>query len=527
MKSDIRTYGKFRYFSLVNSMLMGNISANIMGDFVSKFFFAHRSFDASEGLLSLLRHLDITYGMICVVVILIITIWYERPIRRCLKQFADNVDPDPEWLDSARRRLLNEPYMVVVMDIFIWGFGSILFALAGSPGGLSMGIASGLITVTIAFFWVEHVSQHNLVPLFFPDGGLSKVKGVRSINLQVRLAALIFSVSIVPLAFIHLTIHQFREMQVNGKISPLTLANRIQETIAAESILFMVMAILIAALVVHHLKKPVVEIIRTMSRVRKGDLKAKATVYTNDEIGFAGEALNAMTERLRERELIKDIFGRYVGSKIRDEILGGNIPLDGELKEATILFADLRNFTPLVEMTPPKELIHLLNDYLNAMSEAIKEHGGLILQFIGDEIEAVFGAPIYEPGHVYSAAQAALAMRKRLEEMNKIHSQQGFAALSHGIGIHTGKVLAANIGSSDRSAYSLIGNTVNLASRIQALNKEFGTDILVSSKVAKELEKAFSFQPMPVTKVKGKSEPIQTFSLNSKKDKKNDKGVIH
>ena len=123
-----------------------------------------------------------------------------------------------------------------------------------------MGIASGLITVTIAFFWVEHVSQHNLVPLFFPDGGLSKVKGVRSINLQVRLAALIFSVSIVPLAFIHLTIHQFREMQVNGKISPLTLANRIQETIAAESILFMVMAILIAALVVHHLKKPVVEI---------------------------------------------------------------------------------------------------------------------------------------------------------------------------------------------------------------------------------------------------------------------------
>ena len=145
-----------------------------------------------------------------------------------------------------------------------------MFAFVGSPGGLSMGIASGLITIMIAFFWVEHVSQHNLVPLFFPDGYLSKVKGAQSINLQIRLAALIFSVSIVPLAFIHLTIHQFRDMQINGKIAPLMLANRIQVTITAVSIVFMVMAILIAILVGHNLKKPVAEIIRAMSRVKKG-----------------------------------------------------------------------------------------------------------------------------------------------------------------------------------------------------------------------------------------------------------------
>jgi len=513
MNSDIRTFGKFRYFFLVNGMLLGNIAANLIGDFITKIFFVHRNLDTPAGLLSLLRHLDIVYGIICLVVIFIITLWYERPIRRCIKQFADNADPDPGLLDSARRRLLNEPYMVVVMDILIWGFGSIMFAFVGSPHGLSMGIAGGLITIMIAFFWVEHVSQHNMVPLFFPDGGLSKVKGVRSINLQIRLGVLIFSVSVVPLAFIHLTIHQFKEMQFNDKITPLMLADRIQTTIADESIVFLVMAILIAILVGHNLKKPVAEIIRTMRRVKKGDLTAKAIVYTNDEIGFAGETLNAMTEGLRERELIRDTFGRYVNSKVRDEILNGRIPLDGELKEATILFADLRNFTPLVEMTPPKELIHLLNDYLDAMSETIKKHGGLILQFIGDEIEAVFGAPIYEPGHVYFAVQTALGMRKRLEEINKIHSQKGYAPLSHGIGIHTGKVLAANIGSSDRSAYSLIGDTVNLASRIQDLNKEFGTDILVSAQVAKGLENEFIFDPMPVIEVKGKSESVQTFSL--------------
>ena len=199
--------------------------------------------------------------------------------------------------------------------------------------------------------------------------------------------------------------------------------------------------------------------------------------------------------------------------EIRDEILNGNIPLDGELKEATILFADLRDFTPLVEETPAKELIHLLNNYLNAMAETIKEHGGLILQFIGDEIEAVFGAPIYDPNHVHSAVQAALSMRKCLEEINRNHALQGYSTLNHGIGIHTGTVLAANIGSSDRAAYSLIGDTVNLASRIQDLNKEFGTDILVSSKVAEELEKTFDFKAMPAIKVKGKSGSVRTFSL--------------
>ncbi len=513
MKPDIRTYGKLRYFSLINSMLLGNIFVNFIGDFITKIFFAHRSLTLSDGLLTLLRHLDITYGTISLAVICIITIWYERPIRRCIRHFADGIDPDPRLLDSARRRLLNAPFMVAAMDIFIWGFGTILFAFFTSPKNLGMGIACGLITGMMAFFWVEHVSQHNMVPLFFPDGGLSKVKGVRSVNLQTRLVALVFAVSIVPLAFIHLTIGQFRIMQVNGKVTPLMLADSIQKTIAVESLMFMVISILIAMLVLHHLRKPVVEIIRTMSRVRKGDLNAKAFVYTNDEIGFAGEALNAMTAGLRERELIKNTFGRYVDSKIRDEILNGNIPLDGEFKEATILFADLRDFTPLVDKTAPKELIHLLNDYLTAMAETIKEHGGLVLQFIGDEIEAVFGAPIYDPNHVHSAVQAALSMRKRLGEINRNHALQGYATLNHGIGIHTGTVLAANIGSLDRTAYSLIGGTVNLASRIQDLNKEFGTDILVSSKVAEELEKAFVFKSMPAIKVKGKSGSVQTFSL--------------
>ncbi|MBU0970897.1 MAG: adenylate/guanylate cyclase domain-containing protein, partial [Proteobacteria bacterium] len=222
------------------------------------------------------------------------------------------------------------------------------------------------------------------------------------------------------------------------------------------------------------------------------------------------------SQGLRERELIKDVFGKYVDSKIRDEILSGRVHLDGELKQATILFADLRNFTPLVAITPPKELIYVLNAYFQEMAEAIKENHGLILQFIGDEVEAVFGAPIYQAGHELCAVKAALAMRHRLVRLNYRLAKEGIAPIAHGVGIHTGPVLAANIGTQDRSAYSLIGDTVNLASRIQDLTKELHTDILVSEAVQCLLVEEYEFCPMPEIRVKGKADPIRVFSVGHK-----------
>jgi len=515
MTADKRIKTRFQYFRISNAVLIGNMMAVLMGDLLTNILFEHRVGNVSETILKMVNSLDMFYGIFFTVVMLVVVIWYELPIRKCLKSFYLGLETDPLLLEKARRRVLNEPYMIVILDMVGWGLGSFLFWAVGTPHGLGIGIACGLITMTLAFFWVEHVSQHNLVPLFFPKGNLSKVSGVRSISLKARFAALIFAVSLVPLAFIHLTIHRFRQMQMMDEMTLLMLVRRMEETIAKESILFMGVAIGLSWLVVQNMKRPVIEIIRVMGHVKQGDFSKQAKVYTNDEIGFAGEMLNSMTNGLREREFIKDTFGKYVDSRVRDEILRGGIPLDGELKEATILFADLRNFTPLVAVTPPRELIYVLNAYLNEMAEAIKENNGLILQFIGDEVEAVFGAPVYQPDHELAAVKTALTMRQRLARLNKDFASQGISPISHGVGIHTGSVLAANIGSADRSAYSLIGDTVNLASRIQGLTKEFRTDILVSEKVQSIIGNLYDFRPMPEIKVKGKSDPIQVFSLDN------------
>jgi adenylate cyclase len=514
MAADKQIKNRLHYFHISNDVLAGNMIAVFIGDWLTNILFKHRIGETPETVLSMVYYLDIFYGSFCVVIMSLITVWYERPIRKCLKSFYHGLEPDPFTLENARRRVLNEPYMIVFLDMGIWILGALLFWTIGSPGGFGIGLACGLITMALAFFWVEHVSQHNLVPLFFHEGDLSKVKGVKSISLKMRFTALILAVSIVPLAFIHLTIHKFQQMQSTDGINILVLVQRMEDTIAKESLLFIMVAIILSWLVVENMKRPITEIIRVMSQVKKGDFSKRAKVYTNDEIGFTGETLNAMTHGLQERELIRETFGKYVDVRIRDEILKGEIPLDGELKEATILFADLRNFTPLVAVTPPKKLIYVLNAYFNEMAQAIKENNGLILQFIGDEVEAVFGAPVTQPDHELAALKTALNMRTRMEELNKNLSRQGISPIAHGVGIHTGSVLAANIGSAERSAYSLIGDTVNMASRIQGLTKEFKTDILVSEKLQSILENLYDFRSMPEVKVKGKPDPIRVFSLN-------------
>jgi adenylate cyclase len=403
--------------------------------------------------------------------------------------------------------------VVILLDATVWTLGSILFWALGASGAPFIGLACGLITVVLAFFWMEHVSQHRLIRYFFPNGGLSSVPGTYSINIAVRLTGLIFAGAVVPLSFIHLTIHQSRQSQLIGEASPIELLSLLQDNIAVQTVVFLVLALGLTIFISQNLKKPLVEIIKVLGEVKGGNLEARASIFSNDEIGYTGERLNEMAEGLKEREFIKDTFGRYVDPSIRDEILAGRVSLDGQLQRAAILFADLRGFTALVENTPPKDIVRILNRYLAEMAAVIQENKGLVFQFIGDEIEAVFGAPVPETSCDLLAVKAGLAMRRRLVQINEQMVREGYAALRHGIGIHSGQVLAASIGSPARQSYTIIGETVNLASRIQSLNKRFHTDILISKAVAESLGSRYHLREMPTVQVKGISEPVEVLAI--------------
>ncbi|OQY50629.1 MAG: hypothetical protein B6240_01300 [Desulfobacteraceae bacterium 4572_87] len=211
--------------------------------------------------------------------------------------------------------------------------------------------------------------------------------------------------------------------------------------------------------------------------------------------------------------IIRDTFGRYVSREVRDQILSGRIPLEGEMREVTMLFADLRDFTPMVERTPPRAVVQIVNRYFTEMSAAIREQKGLVLLYAGDQIVSVFGAPILLPDHSRRAVLAAVNMRSRLKIVNQSLARQEYPLLKHGIGIHTGPVLAGNIGGGDRVSYSMMGDTVNIASRLQGLNKKFGTEIIISDQTRAGIGKDIPVKQLPTTPIKGKSKRIDIFSV--------------
>jgi adenylate cyclase len=155
-----------------------------------------------------------------------------------------------------------------------------------------------------------------------------------------------------------------------------------------------------------------------------------------------------------------------------------------------------------------------MNRYFSEMEVVISKHGGVVLQFIGDEIEAVFGAPEPDENHPEQAVAAAMEMRAALRRLNAERREQGDSEIRHGIGIHSGPVLAGNVGSSKRKTYSMLGDTVNLASRLQALNKKLATDILISGETGKRLIRSKTrLRPMGQHTVKGKTETVDVYAV--------------
>ena len=427
--------------------------------------------------------------------------------------------------ETARRRALQFPYMMALLALVGWVLAGVLWGvvwplLSGTfevgesvRSVLGITVIGGSVTTAFIFFAVEHDWRQTL-PRFFPEGQLSAVRGVIRLPVRWRLLVVFLLVSIVPLCV--LGVVAYTRAAASLQADPATARALVGSMLVLIAFIVAVGTVAAAALslfVARSVAGPLRDLETAMGEVGQGRLDARCPVVTNDEIGRVAEGFNRMVEGLVEHEFLKETFGRYVSREIRDEILAGRITLEGQTLEVTMLFADLRDFTPWVEASAPRDVVRDLNAYFTEMEAAIRLHGGLVVQYIGDEIEAVFGAPVPLPGHAAMAVRAALEMRRRLEAWNTARRAAGAVPLRHGIGIHTGTVLAGNIGSAERHAYALVGDAVNLASRIQGLTKDAGTDVLVSATTRAQLDGAFPLIALPAARVKGKSAEVEVYRL--------------
>jgi len=446
-----------------------------------------------------------------------------RPISRCLSSVRAGQNPPSDMALKARRRVINLPFIFIGFNVGMWilipavvFFMAYVMDLMNLRTSVVFAVRAsmvGLIASSIAFYRLETYSRRELIPFFFPKGRLADLKGAGRIPILRRIRMFYRLGTMVPMTILLVTLITLQWELDTSVMSVEEYGRRIIIfTIVLFGVFFISTGVL-NRLVSKSIAQPLENMLDAMRKIRDGDYSTRIRVLANDEIGVLGDAGNVMIKGLAEREMLRTTFGKYVTPEIRDEILSGRIPLEGERREATVMFADLRNFTPFVETTPPEEAISGMRAYFTAMHRAIRLHRGLVLQFVGDEIEVVFGVPVHFEDHSDAAVLAALEMRRALKELNRQRSIQGKPAFAHGIGIHAGNVLAGNSGSDEQSAYALIGNTVNVASRIQGLTKELGCDILASQKTIEQLQGSFSMDKEPPRLVKGYSRPIIVYRI--------------
>jgi adenylate cyclase len=464
------------------------------------------------------------------------TIFYLR--RKSMKTMIEvaeetieiNALEKPE-IYHLQREALQFPITVAVTTFIVWIIAGFVFGVLQPLLGskifntqapdliyclrifLGISLLGGGITTLVSYFIVENVWRQS-IPKFFPKGYLSKVKHVFKLNVRKRLLIVFLSITLIPLPIIGATLY--------SKITALNMADAITRSEIISSLMNELLFLTVDSLAIcfilayflsKSILKPLLSIKNTIKEVENNNLDTRVEIVSNDELGDVAEGLNSMIQSMQESRDIRESFGKYVSKEIRDEIIAGKTFLEGEMKRATLLFADLRNFTTLVEKNHPRHVVTIMNQYFNEMTIAIKENRGLILQYVGDEIEAVFGAPIDFEDHPDMAVKTAIEMRKRLKVLNEKLVEQGFQPLAHGIGIHSGAVLAGNIGSEERMSYSLIGDTVNTASRIEGLTKEYGCDIIISQTTFNLLTESYDTMQLDRVKVKGKEDKLIIYKL--------------
>jgi class 3 adenylate cyclase len=277
--------------------------------------------------------------------------------------------------------------------------------------------------------------------------------------------------------------------------------------ILAFSLVALAGALVLSLVISHGLSVPLRQLAAATTAVRSGDLQVRVPVRSRDDLGQLAESFNEMAEGLGQKERYRTVLNMVADEEVAKALVEGQLALGGELREISVLFCDIRGFTPYTENMPPKDVIDMLNEHMTALTRVVKEHNGVLDKFVGDLLMAIFGAPISHETDTLNAARCALALVREREALNATSRHQ----LKVGIGIATGRAVAGCMGSFDRLNYTVLGERVNLASRL--CSQAGPGQIVIDQSTREKLGDAVTATPLPALNLKGFSENVAAYEL--------------
>ena len=422
-----------------------------------------------------------------------------------------------DWLHEERpanldemRRVLRAPMHLFALQVSLWMAGAVLFGIFNGLYSAGLGVrigvavaATGLVTASFAYLLTELVlrpaaaralarglPQRLIVPGVATKSVLAWVLGT-----GIQLFAI---VAIGVLALAH-------DSSVNAH--PRTGVTQLGVAMVVLGGIGLVVGLLAVVAVARTTATPLDSVRRALEQVQNGDLDVRVPVYDGTQIGQLQLGFNEMVSGLQERERIREAFGAYVDPDVAERILDEDMQLDGEEVEVTVMFIDIRDFTGFAERTDPKKVVQALNHLFEQMVRIIHDHEGWVDKFVGDGLLAVFGAPRRMPDH------ADRALTTALEIAEKVESDQG---LEFGIGLNSGRVLAGNVGGAGRLEFSVIGDPVNVAARVEAATRMTGDQILLAQRTKELLSDDHPpLTERPDVQLKGKREEVRLYAVTT------------
>ena len=436
------------------------------------------------------------------------------PIQSWLR-FIEAGTPATTLPPGIARLVLNWPLIVASIVAATGLLVAIVFSIRYDDPGNFVGIAiSGAVTTTIVYFGTDLIWRQ-LVPTFFPDGNLSVVPAFRLWVWRRLLLAFLFIGGLTPTLLVILS--EGRSRALLGAENPEAILDNlilVQLFILAVGL---IASVITAVLVARALVGPLQVLQEAMGRVEKNELSTRIVVSTNDELGYLSERFNSMTEGLRQGARLRELFGLYVSAEVAQAAVETGAGLGGELVTCSVMFSDIRDFTTLSEQLPPGQLVELINHYMTAMVSVIVQHGGMVTRFGGDSMLAVFGTPLNPMSdHADRAVRTAIAMRQALAAFNREETAARLPSIESGIGIASGPVIAGNVGGKERIEYTVMGDAVNLAARLEEKTREIGFPILFSDETYRALhgDAEVSARSLTDVQIKGKRDRVTIYALS-------------